>query len=162
MKDESSSLKASIHSTIHGHDYHEGRRFHGHKKGSYLLPNDAEECDRLNMHHEVYKHHLKGALYLAPLGSDIKRVLDFGCGTGIWDIELANQNPEFKVVGIDLSPMWHGTLPANCDLSVQDAEADWGFKPEEVFDFIHGRASTYYFTISEYIHGETYADQVVL
>ncbi|KAK4628840.1 hypothetical protein CLAFUW4_08197 [Fulvia fulva] len=34
LKDKASSLKASIHSTIHGHDYHEGRRFHGHKKGS--------------------------------------------------------------------------------------------------------------------------------
>ncbi|KAK4628839.1 Methyltransferase pytC [Fulvia fulva] len=41
---------------------------------------------------------------------------------------------------MDPSPMWHGTLPANSDLFVQDAEADWEFKSEEALDFVHGRA----------------------
>lgn len=71
---------ASLTSSIFGYTYENGRRYHAYREGSYLLPNDAEEQDRLDLQHHIYRLQLGGALHLAPLRSNIKRVLDFGTG----------------------------------------------------------------------------------
>lgn len=51
---------------------------------------------------------LDNKLGLAPPNdpnSKAKRVLDVGTGTGIWAIDYADEHPEAKVVGVDLSPI---------------------------------------------------------
>lgn len=42
-----------------------------------------------------------GRTHLAPLGSEHRRVLDLGTGSGIWAVDFAQENPETEVVGID-------------------------------------------------------------
>jgi hypothetical protein len=43
-------------------------------------------------------------LYLAPLHTiHVGNALDIGTGMGIWAIKLAEQHPEFNVIGADMS-----------------------------------------------------------
>ncbi|KAL8949859.1 MAG: hypothetical protein Q9222_004076 [Ikaeria aurantiellina] len=81
-------------------------------------------------------------LYSAPLKalSNNQRVLDVGCGTGIWTIEFAAKHPNAQVVGFDITlPQPKSIVPPNCSFLVADAESDWSFALQKSFDFIHGR-----------------------
>ncbi|KXT06715.1 hypothetical protein AC578_8536 [Pseudocercospora eumusae] len=129
----------SLASSIFGYKYENGRRYHAFRDGAYLMPNDAEEQDRLDLHHHIYRLALEGALHRAPLPPTIQRVLDFGCGTGIWAIDFADEYPDAEVLGTDLSPIQPGWLPPNCKFYVDDVESDWTWAANEAFDYIHGR-----------------------
>jgi methylase of polypeptide subunit release factors len=58
----------------------------------------------LDLQHHLCKLTLHGKSHLAPLKNP-KNVLDFGTGTGIWAIEFAEEYPEARVLGTDLSPI---------------------------------------------------------
>lgn len=98
--------------------YENGRRYHAYREGQYMLPNDEEEQDRLDMLHHIYKLIIGGTLFRAPVADDhTRRILDLGCGTGLWCIEVADEHPNSMVIGTDLSaiqPEWvkeyHGRL----------------------------------------------------
>jgi SAM-dependent methyltransferase len=122
--------------------YENGRRYHAYRAGGYVLPNDEDEQDRLDMLHHIYRLILDGDLFRAPLSASIssKRVLDLGCGTGLWCIEVADELPGAAVVGCDLSPIQPTWVPPNCRFYVDDIESDWTYNTEEHFDLIHGRA----------------------
>lgn len=46
---------------------------------------------------------LDGRLYTAPLPKEtLQSVLDIGCGTGIWCIDLADEAPHAVVEGFDI------------------------------------------------------------
>lgn len=98
------------------------QRYHAYREGAYFLPNDDKEQERLDLVHHVFRISLDGALFLAPISSDIKRALDIGTGTGIWAIDFADEFPKYlhrilmttsladfvgsaEVVGTDLSPI---------------------------------------------------------
>jgi SAM-dependent methyltransferase len=69
----------------------------------YLLPrhpDEQAEIDRLDVQHYALQEHL-GANYLAPLEQPA-RILDVGCGTGLWAYELCAEFPRAQVVGFDL------------------------------------------------------------
>ncbi|KIM23714.1 hypothetical protein M408DRAFT_27671 [Serendipita vermifera MAFF 305830] len=97
---------------------------------TYLLPTDSEEWNRLDKQHRAITLGL-GGLYpapdvvravLAPQEGVSKRVLDLGCGTGIWSIEMAREFPHCYILGIDLAPVpVTGThLPSNCRFEMND------------------------------------------
>jgi trans-aconitate methyltransferase len=106
------------------------------------LPNDEAEQDRLDMQHSLVSLVLDGALFRAPWSqhSPPQRVLDLGCGTGIWCIGFADQFPASIVVGVDLSPIQPKWVPPNCEFYVDDIESEWTYSRAEHFDYIHGRA----------------------
>ena len=54
---------------------------------AYLLPNDEQENDRLDMFHELCLQLMHRRLYLAPIEKP-QRVIDLGTGTGIWAIDF--------------------------------------------------------------------------
>ena len=65
------------------------------------------------------------------------RVLDLGCGTGVWLSEMAKQFPDTELVGIDLNRMGPTTLLGNVDIRVPvDYESPWTLG-EESWDLIH-------------------------
>ncbi|KAK5940345.1 hypothetical protein PMZ80_007765 [Knufia obscura] len=137
--DDLSTLTHSVRSSIYDFHYENGRRYHAYGKSEYLIPNDEDEQNRLDLVHHMYKMVLGGELYTTPLEpSSLGRILDVGTGTGIWAIEMADQFPAAVVIRTDISPIQPSWVPPNCSFYIDDAETRWTF--EEPFDFIHGRA----------------------
>ena len=82
---------------------------------------------------------LSNRLYLAPIDEEkCRRVIDVGCGTGIWAIDFADGHPAAEVTGIDLSPIQPAWVPPNCQFVIDDVTEEWTY-PVEHFDFVHIR-----------------------
>ncbi|KAF4454267.1 hypothetical protein F53441_3268 [Fusarium austroafricanum] len=127
------SLTSSIlHGTIEG-----GRTYAVYGKEEYGLPMDEAELDRIDMCHAKYCALIGKKRYLAPIEGP-QRILDLGCGTGIWSIELAEEFPAAEVIGTDVAPTQPDWVPPNCHFEVDDIERDWTWK-EDSFDFVFGR-----------------------
>ncbi|KAI9598372.1 S-adenosyl-L-methionine-dependent methyltransferase [Syncephalis fuscata] len=74
--------------------------------------------------------------YIAPL-DEPKQVLDVGCGTGIWMLEMAEEFPDCEFTGIDISNVLRtDTLPANCIFKLGNALERLRFK-DNSFDYVH-------------------------
>lgn len=137
--DAHSSASTSLASSILHYEYSNGRRYHGFRSGAYVLPNDEQEQDRLDLLHHIFLLILGGKLYDAPIQPPPKRVLDIGTGTGIWAIDFADENPGSDVLGTDLSPIQPTWIPPNAKFYIDDAESEWVYSAAEAFDFIHVR-----------------------
>ncbi|KAL1989555.1 hypothetical protein VTN49DRAFT_6752 [Thermomyces lanuginosus] len=135
--DELSSYSASLTSSVLDFRQENGRRYHNFRDGSYLLPNDESESDRLDMFHELCLQLLHQKLYLAPIKNP-QRVIDLATGTGIWAIDFADQHPQAEVIGCDLSPTQPSLVPPNVKFLVDDIESEWAYESNP-FDFIHAR-----------------------
>lgn len=116
-----------------------GRQYHGFRKGVYMYPCDDLEMDRLDIFHRLITEEARvsdGLIY-APHSQNC-RVLDLGCGTGIWAIDVANKYPDAFVLGVDLSPMQPAHYPKNCDFYAPwDYESPWASLGENAWDVIH-------------------------
>lgn len=112
----------------------------------YLLPNDAEELNRLDFQHYMLRATLHGN-YAAPIGSP-SSILDVGTGTGRWAREMAITFPNANVVGVDvnLSPDDNASSRRTDDLRppnytfVQGNILEGLTFPDGSFDFVHQRA----------------------
>ncbi|GHO76981.1 hypothetical protein KSD_47520 [Ktedonobacter sp. SOSP1-85] len=106
----------------------------------YLFPKDMPEYDRLTFQHYFLKT-LLGGNYVAPIDSP-RRILDVGCGTGIWGREMAQPFPGAQVVGFDIephTPVSHVIeMPSNC-LFVQGNILQGLPFSDHDFDFTHQR-----------------------
>ncbi|CAG8701117.1 10432_t:CDS:2, partial [Ambispora gerdemannii] len=85
----------------------------------YLMPCDAPEKKRLHMQHYLFKEIWNGN-FSSPIHEKLKqggmRVLDSGCGMGIWTLDMANEYPASTFVGVDvveISPI--NTRPPNAE-----------------------------------------------
>lgn len=67
----------------------------------YVMPKDEQEVNRLDFQHFMLRYVLHGD-YVAPIGSPTS-ILDVGCGTGRWPIEMAAQFPGANIIGLDLN-----------------------------------------------------------
>ncbi|KAI8799331.1 S-adenosyl-L-methionine-dependent methyltransferase [Cladochytrium replicatum] len=82
------------------------RTYHSSKASPYVIPADAQEGQRLNL-----QHHLLRQLFDGPNhGSGIPvealerglKVLDVGCGSGIWLAEMNRDFPNGIYYGVDM------------------------------------------------------------
>lgn len=135
--EEVASYTTTISSFITDYKFHNNRRYHAYKEGSYPYPNDEKESDRLDIMHKLTEVSLEGKLNLAPFSSEPQRILDIGTGTGIWAIEMGDKFPNAEILGNDLSPIQPRWSPPNVRFEVDDVEADWTYHAK--FDFIHCR-----------------------
>jgi ubiquinone/menaquinone biosynthesis C-methylase UbiE len=101
----------------------------------YIFPRHRSEIDRLDVQHYALRETL-GANYLAPVERP-ERILDVGCGSGQWGLELCQQFPEALVVGMDLvvgkreQPSRHRWVRGNVLHGLPFAD--------DLFDFVHQR-----------------------
>ncbi|OJD29405.1 sam dependent methyltransferase [Diplodia corticola] len=138
--DDLASETTSVHSSIYRYRFENGRRYHAYRDGEYWGPNDEKAQDHLDIAHNLWLKTLDGKLFLAPLPAEIGKVLDVGCGTGIWAIDLADAHPTADVTGTDLSPTQPSWVPPNCRFEVDDAaDTPWTWR-SGTFDFIHVRS----------------------
>jgi len=136
-----SSRTQSLTSSVLDYRYENGRRYHAYREGSYHLPNDENEQERLDLQHRIYRIALNNHLYLCPIpNGEIHNILDVGCGTGSWCIDVADELPHAQVLGFDLSPIQPNMVPPNCKFLVDDCNSEWVFDTK--FDIIHTRAMT--------------------
>lgn len=129
---------ASITSSVLDYEFENGRRYHAYKAGSYPLPNDEAELERIDIKHHVFILLCSGHLHLVPLLKPDK-ILDLGTGTGIWAMEMADQYPESTIIGTDLSPVQPTWVPDNVRFEIDDFESKSWFWRENYFDYIHSR-----------------------
>jgi tRNA G46 methylase TrmB len=55
------------------------------------------------MQHALFKMALDDRLFLAPIDKEnTEHILDVGCGTGLWCIDVADEMPNTQVLGFDL------------------------------------------------------------
>jgi trans-aconitate methyltransferase len=102
-----------------------------------MWPCDDEEQDRLDLFHKVITEARIGDGLLYVPHSSNARVLDLGCGTGIWAISVAEKYPAAFVVGVDLAEIQPISRPQNCDFyAPRDFEHPWELG-EDHWDVIH-------------------------
>jgi len=111
----------------------------------YGLPADDQEVKRLDNQHYMLKT-IWGSIYFGPVeevltpdGGPQKAILDLGCGSGLWAIEMATMFPHCTVVGVDLAPIQTSYIPPpNFRIEVDDINL--GLEHfEGQFDFVHSR-----------------------
>ncbi|KAI0506693.1 S-adenosyl-L-methionine-dependent methyltransferase [Xylaria bambusicola] len=129
------SLSASIleYRTVHGRTYHSERG-----NAQSWNPNDAQHDESMDILHHVSTLMQDGRLTMAYIDDSVQKVLDVGCGTGIWAIDFADQYPHTEVVGVDISPSQPQWIPPNLKFEIDDITQPWTY-PRSSFDYIHMR-----------------------
>ncbi|KAI8627211.1 methyltransferase domain-containing protein [Xylariaceae sp. FL1651] len=98
------------------------KRTFADEDGPYHLPNDTPEHERLDAQHRAFAEVMGGKIFHAPTSklffpnapSRPRKILDIGCGTGVFTVQLGRLFPDAQVLGVDLSPVptsRHGQLP---------------------------------------------------
>lgn len=96
---------ASVRESIYNYEEQYGRTYHAFRRDLlYSFPNDEPEQDRMDLHYHCLRMLMKERHWLCPIKSP-KCVLDVGAGTGIWPIDVADDHPNAKVIGVDISPI---------------------------------------------------------
>ncbi|TFK39829.1 S-adenosyl-L-methionine-dependent methyltransferase [Crucibulum laeve] len=114
----------------------------------YKLPINSAEMDRLDVQHRLWSL-LIGGLYpptlntrvneLLSAGGATKSILDVGCGSGIWAIEMARRFSHAEVVGFDLNPQRYKDAPTNFSFIHGDLMGGLPIELHEKFDVVHCR-----------------------
>ncbi|KIO23675.1 hypothetical protein M407DRAFT_9322 [Tulasnella calospora MUT 4182] len=109
-------------------------------KNGYVLPTGSAEHLRLDLQHEAPK---LVQVALSPTESHQRYILDVGTGSGRWAVEMSENFPNAKVLGIDTHlPSVLGDpsrpVPSNCSFKIADANCDMN-NLDSMFDIIHQR-----------------------
>lgn len=118
-----------------------GREYHGYRRGMYLYPCDQEEQNRMDCMHALFREARRKRLHEYPLVSygEPPRVLDLGCGTGLWCMDMATEYPDAEIWGMDLANIQPEQILPNIRFRVpRDYESPWNLG-EDSFDLIHLR-----------------------
>lgn len=120
-----------------------GRGFYEDGNPVYPLPGDEYEENRQNVQHYLLRFVFQ-ANYTAPVRDFLERggarVLDAGCGTGIWSVEMARDYPNSEFIGTDIAPSFtklQEMAPQNCHFQFANT-MDLPF-PDDTFDYVFQR-----------------------
>ncbi|KAG9294400.1 hypothetical protein G9A89_001905 [Geosiphon pyriformis] len=133
--------------------YIEGRRYHNVKRSRYYLPNDEKE---LELSHKIHKftRGIWQSNFSSPIQEQLMkggvRVLDVGCGSGSWIIDMAKQYPNCHFTAVDMSPLIsRDSQPENVRFYEEDIIDGLSF-PNETFHYVHMQNMTAAFSESEW------------
>ncbi|CDM31683.1 unnamed protein product [Penicillium roqueforti FM164] len=120
--------------TVQGREYQKYSIDHR----TYFGPVDEEEAQRLEDQQQVFQRIFDNRLIFPPIHR-LKRVLDCGHGSASWAVDVAEQNPDCEVIGVDIAPhMSPDDMPDNLWLQVDDLNRRFTF-PANHFDLVHSR-----------------------
>ncbi|KEY70332.1 hypothetical protein S7711_11082 [Stachybotrys chartarum IBT 7711] len=88
----------SLQSSIYNYQQENGRMYHALSKGKYILPNDEDENQRLDIQNYHFLLTFESRRCFAPGAETARRVLDVGTGTGTWAIEFGKGAP-YAILG---------------------------------------------------------------
>ncbi|KAF5501407.1 Secondary metabolism regulator LAE1 [Colletotrichum siamense] len=133
-----SSYTASLASSAVDYPVEYGRRYHAFRPGSYIMPNDEYEMDRMDFAHAMLVRAVGNKLYTAPLEKNkVNQILDIGTGTGIWAMEMGDVFENAEVTGVDLSAIQPEWVGPNVKFVVDDVESQW--VGDKKYDYIFCR-----------------------
>lgn len=94
--------------------------------------------DFVNIQHDILRSLLRG-IFAAPLRSPLA-IMDVGCNTGQWAIEMAQNYPNANIIGIDTRDLYHyqTPLPENYIFIQADILGELPFAGR-LFDFVNQR-----------------------
>ncbi|CAG8742785.1 32751_t:CDS:2, partial [Racocetra persica] len=115
-----------------------GKRIH-YAKNSKLLNNATTEVERLQKQHWFFKR-IWQSNYSAPVEEKLKaggaKVLDIGCGSGTWIIEMAEMYEQSLFTGVDYSTIFSQEMePANVKFLQTNILDNLPFL-DDTFDFV--------------------------
>jgi len=74
---DQSAYTATLRSSLLQSVRENGRLYHKYRDGSYILPEDEQEQNRLDMQHEIFMRTFNRKLILAPIPDEIGNVRKF-------------------------------------------------------------------------------------
>ncbi|CAG8469454.1 2308_t:CDS:2 [Acaulospora morrowiae] len=122
---------------------------HIDKQKKYDLPGYEEHIDRIQLRHVLFRYVWQGN-FSSPLDEELKRgirVLDIGCGSGSWVLDMSAQYPNSSFIGIDMCSDYFPSkdLPSNVHFQKLNVLDGLPFADGE-FDFVHSRFLVQYLT----------------
>ncbi|OCF32968.1 hypothetical protein I316_05306 [Kwoniella heveanensis BCC8398] len=141
---ESRHSALGVNELADGEYFVEAERTYNNTTWVYRLPADQEEVIRQDRQHYIMLAALPG-LYRGPVEDILsdrsrhRRLLDIGCGTGIWTQEMAELFPHVDCIGIDLMPLQHDHQMRNCTFMRVFAPTGLKIFGDNSFDVIHLR-----------------------
>lgn len=117
----------------------------------YVLPKDMGEVNRLDFQHYMMRSALRGN-YAAPISSP-ESILDVGCGTGRWAIEMAQLFPTAQVIGVDV------TAPAMETTTSEPLPPNYSFQPGNILEGLAFPDASFTFVHQRYMIGAIPTDR---
>ncbi|KAG0175163.1 hypothetical protein DFQ28_006005 [Apophysomyces sp. BC1034] len=124
------------------------------KISSYWFATDSEEQDRMISSHYALKSFFGGNVLQAvntcvPFESGAK-VLDIGCSSGAWVLDMSSEFPKSEFHGVDIAKfVRRGNLPSNVTFHEGDVLQRLDF-PDNTFDFVHLRNFVFTFKVEDW------------
>ncbi|KAK7713391.1 hypothetical protein SLS64_004641 [Diaporthe eres] len=152
-----------------GYYVENGRHYQLWHRGQYPFPIDEDELDRLDAMHKfvlVARGYLLYSPHIILDNIPNLKVLDLGCGTGMWALDIAKKffNGSSLVHGVDLSTQMQASeIFSNNDFRAMDIEEPWAsFLEESSYHLIHARmlAGSIHFDSWPRVYGEVFSGWV--
>ncbi|CAG8473303.1 12885_t:CDS:2 [Ambispora leptoticha] len=122
--------------------YINNRKFFKNEEVIWPNPIDDVEIDRLIMEHFVIRHSWKSKNFISPIERELKlgvNVVDIGCGSGTWVLEMASEYPYSTITGVDFSTLFPTEIkPVNSRFLEHNIKTGFPFESESI-DFAHQR-----------------------
>ncbi|KAG0827179.1 hypothetical protein G6F29_003953 [Rhizopus arrhizus] len=122
------------------------REFHNEETSTYWLPKDEDEQQRLTGQHFAFKELFEGNISRSVREAlDFEKgisVLDVGCGSGVWIMDMINDYPNCTYHGCDIADATNKVLKVN-QFTYSHGNVATGLPYEDsTFDFVHMRFLT--------------------
>jgi Methylase involved in ubiquinone/menaquinone biosynthesis len=139
--EDASGTQAPDEQTNTGERFLEGRRYR--QDIPYAFPKDLGEVNRLDFQHYLLNQAIKTnhVAHISP--QNTTNILDLGCGTGRWALEMSAEFPQAQIIGLDIeTPLISPeALNANCAFVQGNILLRLPF-PDNSFMYIHQRFLT--------------------